>query len=114
MKIASIGFIAATALASISTGASADIVTETFTGTVLSGADAGGLFGATGINLTGDSFTATYVINTDLAGAIQYNNLGGYYGTYGGTYQGASVSSPVINASITINGVTVNVGTSAY
>jgi hypothetical protein len=83
------------ATALIPTSASADIVTETFTGTV-TGVDAVGYFGTAGASLN-TSFTTTYVINTNLADANQYN-FGGEIGTYGGTAY--SVPSPVTNASM--------------
>jgi hypothetical protein len=100
----------------VPTAASADIVTETFTGTV-SGTDPSGLFG--GGNLTGDSFTATFVFNTNLNGAS--NNVfpglsdfpGIEYETHGGTVYSPSPLSPGVSASLLINGQTFSVPSDA-
>jgi hypothetical protein len=110
MNIKSIVF-AVMVFASISSGASATIVTETFTGTV-TGVDVAGYFGARGATLN-TSFQTTYVINDNLAGAGQYNS-GDEFGTYGGTAYNPAIPSPVISASIVINGQTVNVGSTYY
>ena len=68
-----------------STAAFADIVTETYTGTV-SGTDSQGLFGAVGASLDNDTFTATYVFNTNLIGTFaNVNDVGGQSYTYGGS-----------------------------
>jgi PEP-CTERM motif len=99
----------------IPTAASADIVTQTFTGTV-SGFDPSGLFG--GGNLTGNSFTATFVFNTDLSGAIQNVSpglpdfSGTEYQTYGGTVYSGPLS-PGVSASLLINGHTFSVPSDA-
>jgi hypothetical protein len=93
--------IATFAVTLLSTAASADIITETFTGTV-TGVDSSGYFGTAGAILN-TSYTSTYVINTSLAGAFQYTS-GGESGTYGGTTYG--LPNPVTSASIVINGIT--------
>jgi hypothetical protein len=93
----------------IPTAASADIVTQTFTGTV-SGSDRSSLFG--GGNLTGDSFTATFVFNTNLSGAIQNvfpgtsDFPGTQYQTIGGTVYNPAIPSPGVSGSLAINGHT--------
>jgi hypothetical protein len=101
--------IATFALTLLSTAASADIITETFTGTV-TGVDSSGYFGTAGAILN-TSYTSTYVINTSLAGAFQYTS-GGESGTYGGTTYG--LPNPVTSASIVINGITFTVATPYY
>jgi hypothetical protein len=105
MRIKSIA-LAVAALALIPTAASADIVTVTYTGNV-TGTDSAGYFGAAGTSFgTGNNtttFTATYVFNTNLNGAGQYNN-GNSFETYG-----SGSSSPAISASLLINGQTFNV-----
>jgi hypothetical protein len=86
-----------------STAAFADIVTETYTGTV-SGTDSQGLFGAVGASLDNDTFTATYVFNTNLIGTFaNVNDVGGQSYTYGGS--DLSSLSPAVSAKLVINGV---------
>jgi hypothetical protein len=46
------------------TSAVADIVTETYTGTVI-GTDYAGYFGTAGLDLSNATFTATYVFDTN-------------------------------------------------
>ena len=93
--------IAVAALVSISTDAFADIVTETFTGTV-HGTDTAGYFGTPGTFLRG-TYTATYVFNTNVPGAYNYNGYNLFF-TRGGTVYPAP--TPSISASLTINGHT--------
>jgi hypothetical protein len=109
MKSSALAIAAFVACATFATSASADIITETFTGNV-TGTDNAGYFGVAGASLN-TSFTATFVINTNLAGAGQFNN-GAEFGTYGGTADG--FPSPVTNASIVINGATRTVATTYY
>jgi len=106
MNIKSIA-IASAVLALASTAASADIVTETYTGTV-TGTDYAGYFGAAGAALN-TTFTATYVFNTNLEGAYRYNYPSNptVAFTYGGVQDG--VFSPAISASLLINGQTFKV-----
>ena len=101
MKIKSFGLSLGLALgcALLSNAASADIVTETFTGNV-GGLDSQGLFGAAGTNLS-TTFTATYVFDT--------NNIGPGFGPnptdiYGGT--GFPFPNPLLSAALVINGHT--------
>jgi hypothetical protein len=101
MKIRSIAA-ASAVLAVVSSAARADIVTETYTGWV-TGTDYAGYFGAAGAQLESPAFTATYVFDTNLSGAGQYNN-GNAVQTYGSGYQ-----SPAISASLLINGRTFNI-----
>jgi hypothetical protein len=64
MHIKSVVFAGAVALGLMSTAASATIVTETFTGTISSGIDVLGLFGARNANLEGLTYTAQFVFDT--------------------------------------------------
>ena len=105
MKILRTVALASTALALVSTTAAADIVLETFTGTA-TGLDAAGYFGTPGAQLNNVAYQASYVINTNLLGASQFNN-GSIFGTNGGANSGTP--SPVISASLTINNITFNV-----
>jgi len=95
------------ALFSFASTASADIVYVTYSGTVLSGIDPVGIFGAPGASLAGDAYTASYVFNTNI-GQIQsdpfYNNdLGGVAGIY-------AQPSPSLGAVLTINGLSMFIG----
>jgi hypothetical protein len=103
MNIKSVA-LASTVLALISTSASADIVTETWTGTVSSGVDNAGFFGGT--NLTGAAFTATYTFDTNISGVV--NNPPGFF-IEGGSASTSGHLSPAISASLLINGQTFDV-----
>lgn len=105
MNIRSIA-LASTVLALITTSASADIVTETYLGTV-TGTDTAGYFGSTGANLN-TTFTATYVFDTNMPGAGQ-SNTSQTFGTFGGTFVNNKSVSPAISASLLIDGNTFNV-----
>jgi len=92
--------IACSAIAFVSTAASAAIVTETFTGTA-TGSDTYGLFGAANTALRNAAFTATYVFDT--------SNVGAGFGPgsqviYGGTAY--PLPDPLISAALVINGHT--------
>ena len=85
----------------LSTSALADILTETYTGTVSNGLDAAGLFGPTKADLLGLTYTATYVFDTAVPGAAHIINPGKDFSTYGG-----GVNTPAVSAAMTINGHT--------
>ncbi len=92
----------------ISSNASADIVTETFTGTV-TGLDRFGFFGTANANLS-STFTSTYVFDTSLGTTVpqpQYTYL------YGGTFN-SPVPSPLVSAKIVIDGHTFNATIPTY
>jgi hypothetical protein len=57
----------------LSTSAFADIVTETYTGTVI-GTDYEGYFGTPGSDLSNATFTATYVFDTNHTGSTPDHN----------------------------------------
>jgi hypothetical protein len=99
--------IKSTALASvvfalISSTASADFVTETFTGTV-TGFDTLGVFGTAGASLD-TTYTAVYLFNTSLGRNLSSTGL---FEITGGTPAGAP--SPSLGATLTINGKTFSV-----
>ena len=83
----------------MSVSARADIVTETYSGTVGNGFDVMGFFG--GGYVGGQSFTATYTFDTSL-GAI-FNDGTVFDASGGSAYGGVS---PNLSASLTINGYT--------
>lgn len=56
-------------------GASAATVVTTFQGTILSGIDNLGLFGAPGANLAGDSYISVYTTNSETVGDTIVNNM---------------------------------------
>jgi hypothetical protein len=116
MRLKLLGCMSAVALlAGIST-ASADIITVTWTGSLSPAGtggtvDTNGLFGATGASYAGDPFSATLVFDSATAGAI--------YNPATGTLEGGSdingsrspgTPSPLVSASLTINGTSVSIG----
>jgi PEP-CTERM motif len=89
-------------LATVSTtGAFADVLTLTFTG-VAHGNDASGYFG--GGQLSEVAYTAVYTYDTSLGQNITNPNVYAIQGD-------GTVPSPILSASITINGMTFNVPT---
>lgn len=82
--------------------ASAEVVTLTYGGSVKSGIDTGGVFAPAGTSLAGDSFSATLVFNGQ-------ESANGDIGARGGTLTGTA--NPVTSATVTINGVELNVPT---
>ena len=85
-------------------GASASMVDVTFTGTVTDGIDSLGLFSNAGTDLTNASFSAQYVFDSTI-NAGPFNSTG----VVGGTSQSTSPPSPLISATLTINGSTLSV-----
>jgi hypothetical protein len=97
------------ASALLSTAASADMVTLTYTGTV-QGRDNAGYFGTAGTNLN-TTFTATYIFDTttgNIVNASQYNYV------YGGSEFSPSIPTPAISAALTINGQTLTTNGSFF
>lgn len=76
------------------------IMEVTYTGTVSSGYDSAGIFGDPGQNITGDSYSATFVFDPEI-GRIQSSNSD--YAR-GGAYMGTG--SPMLESTVTINGKT--------
>jgi len=92
------------ALVAAPIAANADTVSYTFSGTVASGFDNIGLFGAPGSEtLAGASFTATFDVNL----ATESIN-GNFLDVDGGTGLNGSPPSPFVGESLTINGLTTN------
>jgi hypothetical protein len=83
--------------------AEATVVYVTYTGTISSGSDSGGVFGQAG-SLRGESFTASYVFDTgSFADTSSTENF-----VFGGTTFGTP--SPLIDpAVLTIGGVSINI-----
>jgi len=98
-----ISWVALSAAATVATAApnvaNATVVTLTFEGTVTRGIDDLGLFGATGADLAGESFSSEFQFN-DLAFTT------GRHIASGGTSIGAP--DPTVSASITIGGVSMS------
>src|SRR5438309_2193510 len=82
--------------------ASAAIVNVTYTGTVASGVDEQGLFGAPNTSLVGDSYIAQYTFDT--AVGFTFSTPTQNY-AYGGDNWGNA--SPALSTTVTINGVSV-------
>ena len=100
--------------------ASADIITVTWTGTVNSGSDVNGYFGASGTNLAGQNFTATYVFDSATPGSFASLGSGGTQSLLGGNNYNNSnpmvtttyaPTTPLTSATLSINGQTISVGT---
>lgn len=86
--------------------ANAAIVDIVWTGTVLDGTDTLGLFGAAGASLADVSYSANYRFDTSTTDPAQP----GEEDTRGGAFNsGTDGPSPLVGASITINGVSVDV-----
>ena len=100
MRIKSAALACAALGALVSTSAFADIVTTTYTGTVI-GTDYAGYFGVAGSDLSNATFTATYVFDTNHSGSTQWS------GTFNTFTNGIGVKSPAISASLAINGQTL-------
>ena len=83
--------------------AAAIVKVATYTGTIRDGIDETGVFGAAGSDLAGLSYVATYTYDRALGFLI---TDGVHYDeSYGGTFPNLA-ASPVISATLTINGIT--------
>ena len=94
----------------------ATIINITWTGTVAEGNDPSNTFGVPISNrihdLAGQSFTALFRIDSSIGSLVSGAN---FYDLRGGTQFGAgNLPSPITNASLTINGVTVAFGNSLF
>jgi hypothetical protein len=109
MNIKLVSVVAGVAMLGGVSQASAAIIDATYTGTVSSGIDTLGLFGAAGANLAGSSWVVTYTYDTSLgySKSSPYENY-----VYGGINYGNT--SPVLSSMITINGVGKAVDASYY
>jgi hypothetical protein len=98
----------------ISTSALADIVTVTYTGTV-SGTDNAGYFGTAGAILNPNTaFTSTYVVDTNLSGSDQFHDSQLDYTQGGNTFTPSPVPTPVLSATLNINGQSYTTNGSYY
>lgn len=107
--------------AAVAAPASAAVFTATYTGTVragtistsngtlTSGIDTRGLFGAVGGNLVGMTYTAVYTVDDQAPGATNTENPGVWSQTAGASVAGPHPQGPVTLA-FTLNGVTLNIG----
>jgi hypothetical protein len=87
-------------IVNLSVGVAGNIVTVTWTGTVLSGSDNGGFFGPSGVDLTGDPFSLVYVFDIS-HGLLEEAQPGRFVVSGGGA---------VIGALFTINSQTIFIG----
>jgi len=108
MRVKSAALACAVLGALLSTSAFADIVTETYTGTVSNGLDAAGLFGSKNADLSGFTYTATYVFDTAVPTAAHIST-GADFSTFGG-----GVNTPAVSAAMTINGHTFTTNGSSH
>jgi PEP-CTERM motif len=93
----------------ISTKASAEIITVTYTGTVTGGWDTGGVFGSTAANAyLGDPYTEVFTFDSSLGSLYNPANSTEYAGTWGltgGPQSGAPTAvSPGISVTMNLNG----------
>jgi hypothetical protein len=101
MKSMPLGIATAVAFFSIAPPVSADIVTVTYSGTVLGGFATVGVFGSPNTSLTGDAYTAVYTFNTAIGLDV---SVPGFPQIFGGTGTAANGQpSPSLGALITIN-----------
>jgi len=61
------------AMLAITTPASASIYSATFTGQFYNAGDFAGLFGPAGVSLNGQSFSATYRVDTGASGIVAFS-----------------------------------------
>jgi hypothetical protein len=101
-SIVSISVVAAALVAGVSPAAAA-VKTATYSGTLQSGNDLTGVFGAANTNLAGASYIATFTYDRNLGGS-QSTVPGVSDSSAGGSFYGTA--SPMISASITINSIT--------
>lgn len=94
----------------LAVSAKAEIVTVTYQGTVASGSDGVGVFGAAGADLVGDSFTAVYTVNDTLS-PVAANDPGQLSLSEGGSELGDGAT---VSATVTIKGVTVQIDGSYF
>jgi hypothetical protein len=100
MRIKSAALACAALGALLSTSAFADIVTETYTGTVI-GIDYAGYFGTAGSDLSNATFTATYVFDTNHIGSTPSSSA------FITSIRGFNLNTPAISASLAIEGQTL-------
>lgn len=96
----------AAAISVVGPAKAASLITATYTGAVRNSYDQGAEFGLTGNALNGMRFVAVYRYDPGLAaGAYRYTDASADVAS-GGTAYGPSVPTPIISATLTINGIT--------
>ena len=103
MKIASVGILRLVMLLTCTAGLYAETITETINGTILSGIDNAGVFGAPGVNLAGAAATFTFILNRTVL------VTDGLYTSSAGITEhlfNATVADGAITNSITVHGTT--------
>jgi hypothetical protein len=92
------------------TGASATLVKAEYTGTVIDGNDGSGFFSSVGADLSGLAFTADFLFNTATGTWVSRSaTLNDLKGGPGSGY--VFSDSPMLEASLTIKGITYNFAT---
>jgi hypothetical protein len=90
--------------------AAAAVKVATYTGSVITGYDTTGVFGVANTSLVGATWTAQYTYDRSLS-TVNFSGSN-YDSSYGGTDYGGP--SPIIAATITINGVTRSIPSDTY
>jgi hypothetical protein len=104
MKFSGILLAGVAAISLSATSAQAALIDLTWTG-LASGNDGLGLFGAAGA-ITGAAYTATYRFDTNVN--FNANTTNGTEDVTGGSFFNPALASPLISASLTINGMSVS------
>lgn len=108
MKRIVLGLVLAIATATIAAPASANIITFKYFGKITDGTDTSGLFGAANTDLTGDPIEAVFVFDTSLG--LRGPIMGATDSLVGGTSAPGMPPSPLLSATITINGQSALIG----
>lgn len=98
--INSIAMLATLALLASVLQTSADVLVVAYTGTVSSGYDRSGIFGAPGRHLNGDNYIARYTF--DISPGRTFATAERNYAVGGDTL---GITSPALNGAVTINGI---------
>ena len=108
MKRVILGALLGSAALALAAPASADMVTFAYYGRITDGFDTTGVFGAANTDLTGDAIRAVFVFDTSLGerGTI----AGTTDSVVGGTQVPGSPATPLVSATITINGHNLSIG----
>jgi hypothetical protein len=113
--------IAAAACLSVSAADAAHIITVTWTGTIASGTDDMGVFGAAGTDLTDAAFTSVFTYDmgkgTSNPGYATHPETGLFdypiFNTHSGGFYTGNGLTPVTSATFALNGTTISVGSNA-
>ena len=107
--IKAIAILASFALLTSVSQASAEILVVTYTGTISSGFDRSGLFGAPRRDLDGDSYVARYTFDASLGRTFSTPERNF---AVGGSTLG--ITSPALSSTVTVNGITQAILTGNY